>query len=234
MDGDGSEVARCCAGMPRPRFRSFSRLATSRGLSAASGLLLAAVSLACGDDSGGARDPTSPTEDTTHGVGETTAAEGESSTGSPPVDVGVLASCPEDDLLVLPFAGPAFDPDTGELVEPLPLPHVVATTAGWHQQTDNDVLEMHTMLAIDDVFQRDGLLGATFGVSEACDSARTITLWRDEAAMMEFVLGDVHAAAMAAGASEVLAWETTRWTESTSDAPPTWERARQQLDDVRR
>lgn len=36
-------------------------------------------------------------------------------------------------------------------------------------------------------------------LAEACGSARTLTIWRDEAALMGFVFGPVHAAAMTIG-----------------------------------
>jgi hypothetical protein len=208
--------------------------------------LLAAPALACGDDSdspaietlgeGGddSGGSTASVDDTT-GVAETSegdsAVDGSSSGG--PVDVGELAACPEDDIMILPWAGPAFDQATGELVAPLPLPHIVATTAGWPKADGWELLNMQSNVVIGDVFAREGLLGATFGISMACGSARTITLWQDEASMMAFVVGEAHSTAIATALPSTRAWETTTWSEATDDQPPTWDRVRDELDAVR-
>lgn len=182
-----------------------------------------------GDDSGG----TTAVADESTGIGDesTGAADGSSSGG--PVDVGELADCAEDDIMILPWAGPAFDQATGELIAPLPLPHVVATTAGWPKDDGWDLLQMQTNVVIADVFAREGLLGASFGISMACGSARTITLWQDEASMMAFVVGEAHSTAIATALPATRAWETTHWSEATDDQPPTWDRARAELDAVR-
>jgi len=200
-------------------------------------LVLTTASIACSDDDNAATGESSGGGDSSaaassSGPGDTDGADS-SSTGSAPVDVGMLAACPEDDLQVQEFMGPAFDPETGELVAPLPLPHVVATTVGWPEADGGEILGTHTNNVIGDVFQREGLLGASFGMSETCGSARTITLWADEASMMQFVMGDVHVAAIQNALSYTKAWETTHWSETADDQPPSWERAREQLDEVR-
>ena len=187
-------------------------------------VLLGATLPACSDDSEQADDD---------GPLDTSGGADTSSTGAEPVDVGELASCPEDDLMVQAFAGPAFDPETGELVEPLPASYVVATTVGWPNADGYELLGMQTNLVVGDLFTRDGLLGASFGMSESCGSARTISLWRDEAAMMQFVIGDAHTTAIQTALPATRAWETTHWTETETTAPPTWERARAQLDAAR-
>jgi hypothetical protein len=194
--------------------------------------VLAAAIPACADDP----DATDDDGGSETGAPATTDGSGpadSSSTGEGPVDVGELASCPEDDLSILPFAGPAFDPQTGALVEPLPSGHVVATTVGWPKSDGWDLLNQQTNLVIGDLFVRDGLLGASFGISEACGSARTISLWRDEAALMQFVIGETHMTAIQTALPSTKAWETAHWTETSDDQPPTWERARAELDAVR-
>jgi hypothetical protein len=200
-------------------------------------LVLATASIACSDDDNAATGESSGGGDSSGAAsssdpGDSGGADS-SSTGSAPVDVGMLAACPEDDLQIQPFMGPAFDPETGELVAPLPLPHVVATTVGWPSSEGGETLGIHTNNAIADVFQREGLLGASFAISDSCGSARTITLWADEASMMQFVMGDVHVAAIQNALQFTKAWETTHWSETEDDQPPTWERVRAQLDEVR-
>jgi hypothetical protein len=200
-------------------------------------LVLATASIACSDDDNAATGESSGGGDSSaaassSGPGDTGGVDS-SSTGSAPVDVDMLAACPEDDLMVQEFMGPAFDPETGELVAPLPVPHVVATTVGWPEVENWEALQGYTNNVVGDVFQREGLLGASFGMSAACGSARTITLWADEASMMQFVVGDAHVDAIQNALSLTKAWETTHWSETADDQPPSWDRAREQLDEVR-
>lgn len=136
--------------------------------------------------------------------------------------VAELAACDEHDLELIPFMGPAFD-DNGALLAPLPVPHIVATTAGWHTPENRDAVVSHNAPPMMDVFTHDGLLGASFAYSEACRSARTVTLWRDEAARKKFVFGEVHSAAIKNGLKYTSGWETTHWTESTATEPPSWD-----------
>jgi hypothetical protein len=203
---------------------------------------LATLAFACGGDDNPASqssegstaaDETSTGDQPADTSTDPSPTDPSSSSGGPP-SVDELASCEEADLQVLPFMGPAFDPRTGELVMPLPQPHVVATTAGWvASQEDWQMADPLTTGAMEDVFQREGLLGASFGISVECGASRTITLWQDEASMMAFVLGDAHMAAMQDGLQYTIGWETTRWTEMTSDQPATWDVVREKLDQAR-
>lgn len=74
----------------------------------------------------------------------------------------------------------------------------------------------------------DGLIGARFGNSSTCLTARTLTVWRDEAAMYRFVTSAPHAAAM--GKTSELsrgASVTTHWVDTEAGA--TFEKAAQML-----
>lgn len=63
-----------------------------------------------------------------------------------------------------------------------------------------------------DLSSRAGLLAIALGNAPSCSVARTLTVWRDDAAMLEFVIGEAHSAAMSAvgelsrGASSVTHW----------------------------
>ena len=189
-------------------------------------LLLACTLLGCSS---------APAEPGTTGDDPTgDATTGAVTTGDAPPTVAELASCDEVDLEPVFFMGPAFDPETGALLEPLPLPHIVATTAGWHTPEQLEPLSAKTEPVIMDVFAHEGLLGASFGLSDACGSARTLSLWRDEASLMLFVFGKVHGDAISTGLQYTTGWETTHWTETTRDQPPTWEQARARLDALRK
>jgi hypothetical protein len=188
-------------------------------------IVLASTTLAC------AATPADTSASSTGSDDGTTATP---TTGEPAPTVAELASCDEVDLSPEFFIGPAFDPETGALLAPLPLPHIVATTAGWHAPEQREALDGQTTPVIMDVFTHEGLLGASFGLSEACGSARTLTLWRDEAARMKFVYGAVHSNAIKNGLQHMRGSETMHWTEATSDQPPTWAQVKQRLDEQRK
>ncbi|MBZ5710556.1 hypothetical protein [Nannocystis pusilla] len=157
------------------------------------------------------------------------------SNDAPPEEptIAELAACDESDMQFVPFMGPAFD-DNGELVAPLPLPHVVATTTGWHTPENRDALDAETQLPVMDIFTHEGLLGAAFAWSDKCGSARTISLWRDDASRRKFVYGTVHSAAIMKGLKYTRGWETTNWSEKTADKPPTWDDVRTRLEAIRK
>jgi heme-degrading monooxygenase HmoA len=136
-----------------------------------------------------------------------------------------LATCEPTDLeMLLPWMGPAFDPMTGQLVEPLPEGHVEAVVNGWRRYD-----EASTMLRMDqgaavagDVFARDGLLGFSSVESVECDISISHTLWRDEAAMFAFVLGDAHTYAMSRAHEMHFEAVGAHWDGEARDTPPTW------------
>jgi hypothetical protein len=81
-----------------------------------------------------------------------------------------------------------------------------------------------------DLMKREGLVAVALGTSQECGTARTLSIWRDDVAMMSFVVGDAHSAAMAAvrevsrGGSLV-----THWLGDQRDA--TWATAAQRAGD---
>ncbi|MEM6995140.1 MAG: hypothetical protein AAF721_31800 [Myxococcota bacterium] len=184
-------------------------------------------SLAGSTDSDDAGESMATTATTATTASTASTGDAADSTGAPVDPFVELSACDETDFEPTPFIGPAFDPETGTLLEPLEPPFVVASTVGWARPEPEhlDALGMHSGLVSEDVFAHEGLLGASFGGSEVCGSARTITLWRDEAAMMGFVFGEAHAAAMTIVPASVRAWGATHWTETTATEPPTWETA---------
>jgi quinol monooxygenase YgiN len=85
-----------------------------------------------------------------------------------------------------------------------------------------------------DLASRDGVVALSLGGSPACGTARTLAVWRDEAAMFAFVTGEAHSAAVPAigelsrGASLVThwagdqtsaTWETAAGKLATDDGP---------------
>lgn len=148
--------------------------------------------------------------------------------------VAELAGCSEDDLQFIPFQGPFFD-DEGNLTEPLPTSYIVATTAGWAKDDPEIIMEIqaYNMDVMQDVFMRDGMYGAGFAWSDECGSSRTLSYWRDEESLMEFVFGSPHVGAIAIMNRSTHGWETTHWMEAQGAEPPTFEQAKLRLDEVR-
>jgi hypothetical protein len=149
-------------------------------------------------------------------------------------DPATLDDCEEIDLDVFPWTGALFDPATGEQAGPLPETYLVATTAGWTGETEQDVeiLAEYSQLVMEDLFTREGLLGATLGTSETCSVGRTLSMWRDEESLVAFVTGEAHTEAINVALPHTRAWETTHWTE-TSEALPDWDLARAKLEAAR-
>lgn len=136
-----------------------------------------------------------------------------------------LAECePSDAVQLVPWTGSAFDPATGELLAPLPAGHVEAVVNGWRRR-DDEATALRTeygMQTAQDVFTRDGLLGFEAIESDRCDISISHTLWRDEASMFAFVVGEAHSRAMsqASRMHEVVAG--AHWEGEGRDAPPSW------------
>lgn len=187
------------------------------------------------DSSGNGPATTSGPDDGTSAADDgTSAADTSASTGADPFadcDRGTL----EDDLMgadamgnPIPLAwfGPGADPMTGELVAE-GTSFVVSSTylaikpeAAAQQAFGESVAPLVPAL-----LANPGVVAIQLGSSMQCGTARTFTVWQDEAAMMAFVVGDAHANAIARtpeisrGGSVV-----THWTAS-SVAEITWDEA---------
>ncbi len=167
------------------------------------------------------------------GEGSTAAAD-ETTAAPMPNPFLELSECDESDLELSPMMGPAFDPETGEQLAPLEPPFVAASTVGWPKPEEEaqQILGQHSAAASEAIFGSEGLLGVSFGGSERCGSARTLSLWADMESMQAYVLGRVHAAAMDEGFPQVLAWGTTHWVEAESTEAPTWDEAIERIIDA--
>ena len=129
----------------------------------------------------------------------------------------------EDDLQAAPLSGSAVQ--DGALAKGQ---YLVATTYLRMQPNRRALLIELTSPVIADAAQREGLMGMTFGTSAACNSARTLTVWRDEEAMLDFVVGPTHARVMAQ-TSQISRGGSlgTHWTGDETSA--NWEAAADHL-----
>ena len=139
-------------------------------------------------------------------------------------------ACAETDFDSTPWMGPLFDPESGAQIAELTPPYVVATTIGF-TYPGADLTKFNELNdgIIENLFTRDGFLGVRLAGSELCGSATTLTLWRDEAALMEMVFTPPHSEAMVHTYDIAEAWQTTHWTETQAVGAPSWIVSRAQL-----
>jgi hypothetical protein len=94
-----------------------------------------------------------------------------------------------------PLAGPAVDPASGAL---RPGAYVISTT--YLRLRSEPAAQAKFGELMEGIrpalFSADGLLAVQLGASAMCGTARTLGVWRDEAAMYEFVVGPAHEAAI--------------------------------------
>jgi len=163
---------------------------------------------------------------------DTTDAPADTSTGEDPFadcDRGTL----ETDLsgadmmgapIPLVWMGPGVDPDTGMLIDDGSTYLVSSTYLAMKpdpaaQQAFGEAVGP----LVPDLFGNPGVVAFQLGTSNACASARTLTVWRDDAAMMTFVAGDAHMAAIgrvaeiSRGTSVVTHWSGAAVADITWD-----------------
>lgn len=140
-------------------------------------LSLTAAAIGCGDDD---QDPSADPQ-----------SEDE-------IELTALDTCAEDDFNATPFMGPAFD-EAGQFIGEAEGTFLVSATvlqlkddAPATQQTFGQLLDP----MMPELMANAGMLGVSLGSSPSCGTARTLTIWRDHAAMIAFVAGDAHAEAM--------------------------------------
>lgn len=138
---------------------------------------------------------------------------------------------PKDLEVVVPWMGPAFDPESGELLEPLPDGHLLAAVQGWRKFD-----EENTMIRVEqgkeivaDLLTRPGFLGFMIVESTECDTSTSVSMWADEKSMLEFVLGPYHAEAMGMSSETLWGCAGAHWQGESFDRAATWDEVKAQL-----
>lgn len=112
------------------------------------------------------------------------------------------------------WVGPAADPQTGALALDPATPYFVSATylpLLPSEAASTEFTSLQPALA-EALATNPGVLALQLTFSPTCNAARTFTVWRDEDAMVEFVVSEAHLRAMAAfprlsrGGSTVVAW----------------------------
>lgn len=160
-------------------------------------------------------------------AGTATSSTGGSTGGS----TGELA-CVEDDFAPSPFAGPGYAPDNGGLQEPLQDTYVVSTTFLQLRPDKQQEFEQSVGLMIPVLMSNPGLVGFSLAGSAKCGTARTLAVWRDEAAMMAFVMSDEHLAGVGKAGEYSSTGTVTSWEVPRGQIPVPWEVAAARVAEV--
>jgi|JI10StandDraft_1071094.scaffolds.fasta_scaffold95136_3 hypothetical protein len=152
-----------------------------------------------------------------------------------------LAACgpmESADTLPLPVSEAACTKDaleadgleSAELSAIPPGQYVVSTTYVRLPHTKSALKRFNELLApmTDELRTQPGLVRLTTRLSTACNTARTLSVWKSELEMYRFVNGPSHSKAMASvGQLSRGGSVTTHWMGSEADA--TWQKATQML-----
>ena len=140
------------------------------------------------------------------------------------IKVETLAACDESDFASFAFVGPGID-SNGALVDTGQKSYVVGATAAYIQPDNESKFFELTGAVFQSLSSSDGFIGFSAGTSDQCGLARTLTVWKDDASLMQFVVSDAHAAAMAAGTDVISQGATTSYVLPADQIPPSWDDA---------
>ncbi|MBQ1076235.1 hypothetical protein KBX06_24200 [Micromonospora sp. C31] len=148
-----------------------------------------------------------------------------------PTTLEGFASCDEYDLeSVVPWTGPAIDPETGGLRGPLPERYVVATSGGWPRPGVEEIATALNAVLLEQLWRCEGLLAATFAISARCwNSSRALSLWTDEESLEVFLDSPKHQEAVRRTRHLAYAWEGGRWYRTDRHTLPGWDEVRAEL-----
>ncbi|MGC2999210.1 DUF3291 domain-containing protein [Streptomyces sp. G35A] len=152
-----------------------------------------------------------------------------------PTTLQEFAAGDESDLqIVLPWTGPAVDPETGGLREPLPEQYLIATSVGWPKPGLDELGGRLNGAILKELWTREGLLAASVAVSpNNFNASRNLVVWRDEKALKGFLHSPVHLDAARQTRGLMFDWEGTNWTGTDRTTLPTFAESRARLDAVR-
>lgn len=196
---------------------------------------LACGAIACTSD-GGASDDADGSSDSDAGSSSGAASDGSSGGASGGSSSGGAAIDPVYDCVdpmptvARPLSGPGYDPETG-LVDPQDS-YVVSTTQILPRpEKQSDFLALANA-SVEAAEATDGVVAISLVVEPTCGFARTLTVWRSEAAMMTFAAGAVHADAMSKTFEVGVTGRVTHFEIAAADMPITWDAAIAEIADV--
>ena len=210
-------------------------------------LALSLTLAACGDSGGGdtgeltsttnidgstsTPTTTSPTTTSSTTTSSTTgASESSGSSSGESSDTGA-AACVEDDLGILQeFKGPGYDPDKGGLQEPVQDKYWVSSTAlVVRPEAEGEFLQL-VFDMVPALMANPGYVALGLAGSNKCGTRRTMTVWRDQAAMFAFVMSAEHQAGVSKALDVSTTGTVTSWEVSKDAIPISWADASAKVD----
>jgi heme-degrading monooxygenase HmoA len=133
-----------------------------------------------------------------------------------------------------PFEGPAFE-NGGQLKSDVP-EGTYLVSATWIDIKNTPEAEQRFSELMDPLTEQiktqPGLLGYSLQLQLLSNAGyRTLTIWENEEAMLNWVVSDNHAAAMAEAGDIAEDGGVVTWAATRDELPPTHEQAKQHLDE---
>ncbi|MEV6174969.1 DUF3291 domain-containing protein [Streptomyces sp. NPDC051954] len=152
-----------------------------------------------------------------------------------PTSLQGFADGDESDLnVVAPWTGPAVDPETGMLREPIRGRHLIATSVGWPKPGHEPVAIQLNEAILKELYVRPGLLAVCLGISENnFNSTRSLSIWEDMAALSGFMKSKPHLAAARRVKELMFDWEGCHWESEETAELPDFDEARDRLAAIR-
>lgn len=203
-------------------------------------LVLSCGLAACGDDTAGSGGNGAGGDDATSATSSTTTS-GETTSAASTANAGSTGSGATDDIFLcqesdfeddFPLGGPGFDPEVGIIGEPQET-YLVATTQIYIRPEKRPEFMQAAGAVLQTLGEAEGMVAFGIGSSEACGDSRTLSVWASEEAMMAFVAGDAHAAAMLQAQDLSIQGRTTHWEVTAEELEELdWDVARERVKDV--
>lgn len=170
--------------------------------------------------------PGDPGDDDSTSAGDTTEVGSTTEAGGTTEDDGTTAApvacVADDEAEFVAFKGPGYDPENGGLQPPLQAEYVASTTVlVLRPEKEEDFVAVAAAM-FPALEANPGLVGWSLGGSLKCNTRRTLTVWRDEEAMMAFVLSPEHQAGMSRAYELSERGTVTAWTVAQAEVPVAW------------
>lgn len=122
-----------------------------------------------------------------------------------------------------PFSGPGYTKGRGVTLEGAGPTVMVGITNAQVDGATRGVFDEYTRKTIESLPMNPGFIGYSVRSRVLGNEVWTMTIWRDEASMEQFVGSPVHRAAMREGLAPVRRARFLRFELETSEVPPRWE-----------
>jgi heme-degrading monooxygenase HmoA len=134
--------------------------------------------------------------------------------------------------LARPFSGPGYTKGRGVTLEGVGQTVMVGVTNAQVDGATRGVFDEYTRRTIESLPSNPGFIGYSVRSRVLGNEVWTMTVWRDEAAMEQFVGSPVHRAAMREGLAPVTRARFLRFEVGTSEVPPRWEDVLRRLEAI--